>query len=313
MKIMITGATGSLGQELIRILCDDTIISYSRSESKQALLSRKVIKYIGDVRDAKALDDAIKYSCPDVIIHAAALKRIDDLELYPFECVKTNLQGSINLIDSCVNHGVKKCILISTDKACKPINVYGASKFLGERLFTNAALLYDSSKFCSCRYGNVIASTGSFIPLWLDKIKNGEDIPVTDPYCTRFMFSLNEAATFVYDCLMRSEGGEVFVPKLPSYSIVDIIGALENILGKKAKVKVIGLRPGEKIHEDMLNEDELPYTYIENNKLVILPQYGALDYTYSEKYTGQPLNSELHICGNTQVVEEKIRQFLGVK
>jgi UDP-N-acetylglucosamine 4,6-dehydratase len=298
-KILITGGTGSLGKVLThRFEQNNTIIVYSRDEGKQALLPNHLIKVIGDVRDYEKLKETIIRYEPDEIIHTAALKRVDDMEMYPDECVKTNIIGSQNLVNASLYGTVKKCLLISTDKACQPINVYGASKFVAERTFINADHRSKYTKFSICRYGNVIASRGSFIPLWLNKINNDEVIDITDTACTRFLFSLDRAVNFVERSLKRMLGGEVFVPTLNSYKITKVVKALERITNKKAIINISGLRPGEKIHEDMLNIHEMDRTYMKDQDLQILPQYSNKSYGKLEKYYGKPLNSELHTDDN---------------
>ena len=310
MKILITGGAGSLGKILTKKLIDkNEIIVYSRDESKQAELSNDIVKIIGDIRDFDHLNYSLSIHKPDFIIHTASLKRIDDIELYPLESVKTNILGSQNLIRACINNEIKKCIFTSTDKACLNLSVYGATKLIAERLFTNGNLNSTSTRFACVRYGNVLSSTGSFVPLWYKKIKNNQIISVTSKDCSRFLFSLQEASSFVLKCLDRMEGGEVFIPKLNSFYIIDVIYVLEKILNKKAIYNISGMRAGEKIHEDMLNENELRYTYIEDDVLIILPQYGKKTYTYSKKYQGTKLNSSLHI-GDKDMLIKKIRDVI---
>ena len=306
-KILITGGTGSLGKALTKKLLsikNCTIIFFSRDEGKQALLELKddrIIKVIGDIRDYNKLNVTLKIHKPDYIIHTAALKRIDDMEFYPDECIKTNIQGSDNVARAALENDVKKCILVSTDKACQPVNVYGSSKFIAERLFTNYD--YNASTrtiFSSVRYGNVIASRGSFIPLWLEMIKNNETLRVTSEEMTRFLFTLDDAVDAVLGALENSLGGEVFVPQINSYTLPSCIKALETITGKKAKTNITGLRPGEKLHEDMLAKTELPYTYKvpDINLLQIRPQYTNKIYQRWELYNGPEFNSSLYISQN---------------
>jgi UDP-N-acetylglucosamine 4,6-dehydratase len=310
-KVLITGGTGSLGKKLIeKFVNSHYVICYSRDEGKQALLPNNIVKIIGDVRDIQKLDETFRQYQPDYVIHTAALKRVDDMEFHPDECVKTNVMGSSNVANACIRNNVTKCILISTDKACKPINVYGASKFIAERIFINCDIRSSNTTFSACRYGNVIASRGSFIPIWIDKIKNDETVFITDKNCTRFLFTLGQAAGFVTDSLTRSEGGEVFVPKLNSYKILDVLNVLEEVVGKKAKYVETGIRPGEKIHEDMLNDDELPYTHEANGSLVILPQYSLKSYSYENKYHGIGLNSKLHISEDLTALKGLINDSL---
>ena len=277
--ILITGGTGSLGKALIKRLKQfNKIIVYSRDEGKQALIfgdNPKIIRVIGDIRDYEKFNITLKRHKPDCIIHTAALKRIDDMEFYPDECVKTNINGSENVARAALENNIEKCILVSTDKACQPVNVYGSSKFIAERIFTNYDFNSKSTIFSSVRYGNVLASRGSFIPIWMDMVKNGETINVTSEEMTRFLFTLNDAVDTVLGALKNSIGGEVFVPQIDSYTLPSCIKALESIIGKKIQTKIVGLRPGEKLHEDMLAKTELPYTFKVDgiNLLQIRPQY----------------------------------------
>lgn len=315
---LITGGTGSLGQALVQRLLNygAKVVIYSRDEGKQAQIfndERDVVKVIGDIRDYSKLETTLKRFKVDYLIHAAALKRIDDMEFYPDECVKTNINGSDNVARAALAHNVSKCILVSTDKACQPINVYGASKFIAERLFTNHDYTSDSTVFASVRYGNVIASRGSFIPLFIDKLKNREVISVTSEEMTRFLFTLEDAVDTVLGALENAKGGEVFVPQINSYTLPTCIEALEQITGKEAKTKVVGLRPGEKLHEDMLAETELPFTYEVPgmNLLQIRPQYTRRDYQINfDKYTGPHFNSELWVKEDIDEVVTLIKKGL---
>lgn len=302
--ILITGGAGSLG----RVLCEKLhrsgakIIAFSRDEGKHFLLKESIPDIetsIGDIRDFEKINQTCAFHKPDYIIHAAALKRIDDMEMSPDECVKTNIEGSQNVARSALYNNVKKCILISTDKACEPVNVYGSSKFIAERIFTNFDFHNNNSDtiFSSVRYGNVIASRGSFIPLFMDKIKDKKNIDVTSEQMTRFLFTLKDASNAVLNALTHSTGGEVFVPQINSYTLPSCISALEKILGEKAKTRISGLRPGEKLHEDMLSITELPFTYKvpDVDLLQVRPQYTKKTYQDFDKYTGPHFNSELWI------------------
>lgn len=299
--ILITGGTGSLGKALIkRLLNNNNIIVYSRDEGKQALSfghNPNIIRVIGDIRDYDKLNVTLQRHKPDYIIHTAALKRIDDMEFYPDECVKTNINGSENVAKAALNNNIKKCILVSTDKACQPVNVYGSSKFIAERIFTNYDYNSNSTVFASVRYGNVIASRGSFVPLFMDWIKNNQTIKVTSEEMTRFLFTLEDAVDAVLGTLNNAQGGEVFVPQIDSYTLPTCIKALESITGKTANTELIGLRPGEKLHEDMLAETELPFTYqVPNiNLLQIRPQYTNRTHQDFKKYNGPHFNSALWV------------------
>jgi UDP-N-acetylglucosamine 4,6-dehydratase/5-epimerase len=315
--ILITGGTGSLGQALIKRLKQfNKIIVYSRDEGKQALLfgdNPEIIRVIGDIRDYDKLNITLQRHKVDYIIHTAALKRIDDMEFHPDECVKTNIAGSENVARAALENNVKKCILVSTDKACQPVNVYGSSKFIAERIFTNYDFYSTSTIFSSVRYGNVIASRGSFIPLWTDLVNNNQVLKITSTEMTRFLFTLEDAVDAVLGTLNNALGGEVFVPQINSYTLPTCVKALETILGKKAKTKVIGLRPGEKLHEDMLAKTELDFTYEVPgiNLLQIRPQYTNKTHQNWEKYDGPEFNSALWVKEDINEVVELIQE--GIK
>ena len=300
--VFITGGTGSLGRALINHIKQMgwRIIVYSRDEGKQALYfgnDPEITRIIGDIRDIEKLKTSMLLHKPDYVIHTAALKRVDDMEFHPDECVKTNIKGSENVAIAALCSNVKKCILISTDKACQPVNVYGSSKFIAERIFTNFDYNSDSTIFASVRYGNVIASRGSFIPAWKKLIENQEPIKVTSMECSRFLFTLKDAVYTVLGALSSAQGGEVFIPKINSYSMNTVIGAMKLVCGvDHIDHQLIGMRPGEKIHEDMLAQTELPFTYEVNNKLLVVkPQYTRKSHTYDLKYHGDHFNSSLHL------------------
>ena len=314
--ILITGGTGSLGQALIKRLKQaNKIIIYSRDEGKQALIfgnNPEIIRVIGDIRDYDKLNVTLQRHKVDYIIHTAALKRIDDMEIHPDECVKTNIHGSENVARAALENNVKKCILVSTDKACQPVNVYGSSKFIAERIFTNYDYNSKSTIFSSVRYGNVIASRGSFIPLFMDWINSDKHIRVTSKEMTRFLFTLDDAVDAVLGALKNAHGGEVFVPQINSYTLPTCIKALEKITNKSAVTVITGLRPGEKLHEDMLAETELPFTYqVPNiNLLQIRPQYTNKIYQDWEKYNGPHFNSELWVKEDIKELVELINNGL---
>ena len=313
-KILITGGTGSLGKAIIKYFkqyCNCNIIVYSRDEGKQALTfgnDLSIKRVIGDIRDFEKLNTTISIHKPDYVIHTGALKRVDDMEFYPDECVKTNIQGSENVARASLLNNVKKCILVSTDKACQPINVYGSSKFIAERIFTNYDYNSNSTIFASVRYGNVIASRGSFIPLWMDLLNKGQGIKVTSMECTRFLFTLSDAVDTVLNSLFYAEGGEVFIPKIKSFKMSTVIESVRKIMEiNEINHKVIGMRPGEKFHEDMLAKTELDFTYEVSDKLLtVLPQY-----TNSKKYKGLEFNSSLHNNNNVVDLVEIIKRGLN--
>ena len=315
--ILITGGTGSLGKALIKKLktINCKIIVYSRDEGKQALIfgnNPDIIRVIGDIRDYEKLNVTLRRHKPDYIIHTAALKRIDDMEFYPDECVKTNINGSENVARAALENNIKKCILVSTDKACQPVNVYGSSKFIAERIFTNYDYNSNSTIFSSVRYGNVLASRGSFIPIWMEMVKNKEVIKVTSEEMTRFLFTLDDAVSTVLGALVNSVGGEVFVPQINSYTLPSCIKALELITGEKIKTELIGLRPGEKLHEDMLAKTELPYTFKVDgiNLLQIRPQYTNKTFQSFKKYQGPEFNSSLYVSDDVHEIKDLIMRGL---
>jgi len=323
--ILITGGTGSLGRAIIQCLkkYDCKIIVYSRDEGKQALYfgqDKSIIKVIGDVRDYEQLVKAFRLHKPNYVIHTAALKRIDDMEYYPEECVKTNIQGSINVANACIETMVDKCILVSTDKACVPINVYGASKFTAERLFSNFDYNSPHTIFSSVRYGNVIASRGSFIPLWMDLLSQGKDINVTSLDCTRFLFTLEDAVNTVLSSLINSIGGEVFIPYFDSFDMETIIDALSQMTNKEIKHNIVGMRPGEKLHEDMIAKTELAFTYHSkfldgfntehcNQLLCVIPQYSNKLYDLP-KYNGPEFNSGMFLKHDVDYLTKLINKGL---
>ena len=319
-KILITGGTGSLGKALIKQIkkIGWKIIVYSRDEGKQALAfgsDPEIIRVIGDVRDLTKLDTTMRLHKPDYVIHAAALKRVDDMEFHPDECIKTNVLGSQNVATAALANNVEKCILISTDKACQPINVYGSSKFIAERIFTNFDYNSETTIFSSVRYGNVIASRGSFIPLWMEKVKNNEEIPITSFECSRFLFTLDDAVFTVLSSLVKAQGGEVFIPKISSYNLETVLKSVKSLVGvNETKTVINGMRPGEKIHEDMLAKTELPFTYeVDEDLLVVVPQYTNKIHSYDRKYEGKEFNSLLHLDDNVENLKEIIEEGIEIE
>lgn len=276
--ILITGGTGYLGQALteeilkqkpksIRIFSRDEVKHYKFQEK---FANSKIIRnFLGDVRDYERLLRATRQV--DIVIHAAALKRLDLLEYNVEESIKTNILGTLNVVNACLENKVEKAIMISTDKACSPVNTYGACKFVSERIFSESNYSKGDIRtiFTTVRYGNVLESTGSVIPFFTEKILNGKYIPLTDPRMTRFIISPQEAVNLVLNALECGVGGEVFIPKLPSFKIIDLIEILKTKYHSNNKVKIIGLRPGEKIHELMINNSEIPRTYDYKNLYVI--------------------------------------------
>lgn len=261
-RILITGGTGFIGRALIEGILPYNpveIVVFSRDEVKHYKLleqfkDRRIKSQLGDVRDYSAIYNATKGM--DIVIHAAALKRIDMIESHVYESVQTNVIGSLHVVRACRENNIPKALLVSTDKACLPINAYGGCKFVAEKLFTNSEC--DTTVFSVVRYGNVLQSTGSVIPFFCEKIKNKEAVPLTDEAMTRFFISKEQAVELIFKALLYGTGGQVFVPQLPAFKIIDLIKVLQEKLGNKTDIVLVGLRPGEKIHEAMINITEVP-------------------------------------------------------
>lgn len=280
--VLITGGTGFLGRSLTKeILKHDprSIRIFSRDEFKHHKFQEefsehkaKIRSLIGNVRDYERLRKAMQGV--DIVIHAAALKRLDILEYNVQESIKTNVIGTVNVVNACLDEEVERALFVSTDKACSPVNTYGACKFVGERIFTESNFNKGARKtiFTVVRYGNVLESTGSVIPFFTSKIKAGEKIPLTDPRMTRFIISPEQAVQLVFNALKYSIGGEVFVPQLPAFKVTDLIDILKRKHSANNAIENIGLRPGEKIHELMINAAEIPRTYSFDNMYVITSQ-----------------------------------------
>ena len=276
--ILITGGTGSFGKHLVQTLLETRrprkVIVYSRDELKQFQMAQRFdpkvhpcLRYfIGDVRDADRLEEAFRGV--DVVIHAAALKQVPTAEYNPFEAIKTNILGAQNVIQAAIKQGAKRVVALSTDKAANPINLYGATKLCSDKLFVagNSMSPPSGPRFSVVRYGNVVGSRGSVIPFFLSKRGSGV-IPVTDERMTRFSITLRQGVEFVLRCAERMHGGEIFVPKLPSYRILDVVEAV----APGAKVEAVGIRPGEKIHEVMVPADESWHTLEFDDHFVIQP------------------------------------------
>ena len=277
-KILITGGTGSLGQSLTRHLLQknvDTIRIFSRNESKQiemeSSFNDKRLRFLlGDVRDIERLNRA--FEDVDIVFHAAALKHVPVIEYNPFESIKTNVIGSQNVINACLENDVSKAICIGTDKAVSPLNTYGATKLLMEKLFVSASNYLNEerhkTKFIALRYGNVLGSSGSVIPKFIEQIKNKQKITITDPNMTRFSITMDEALNFIVRATELSKGSEIFLPKLRAYTISDVKAALFELLDHTGE-KVIGIRPGEKIDEVLISTDEIRHGWEYENMYMI--------------------------------------------
>ena len=269
-KILITGGTGSLGQALTKRLLNydvDAIRIFSRNENEQVKMASKLndprLRFlIGDIRDINRLERAMEDV--DIVFHAAALKHVPIVEYNPFEAVQTNILGSQNVINASLKEDVEICVCIGTDKAVSPLNTYGATKLLMEKLFITASNYLNpdrhKTKFLAVRYGNVLGSNGSVIPKISEQIKSGEKITITDPKMTRFNITMKEALDLIERATKNGNGGEVFIPKLVAYKLSDLKNALCDIFNKQIEEEIISVRPGEKFHETLINLDELRNT-----------------------------------------------------
>jgi UDP-N-acetylglucosamine 4,6-dehydratase (inverting) len=299
-SILVTGATGSFGRAFIQTVLQRwpsvrRLVVFSRDELKQFEMSQTLSEqqypalryFIGDVRDADRLRRA--FEGIDVVIHAAALKQVPAAEYNPFECIKTNILGAQNVIEACLDTGVQRVVALSTDKAAAPINLYGATKLCSDKLFVAANNIKGARdlRFSVVRYGNVMGSRGSVIPFFVNKRGEGE-LPITDPRMTRFNISLQEGVEMVLWALERAWGGEIFVPKIPSYRITDVAQAV----APDAAQKVVGIRPGEKLHEEMITPSDAPHTVDMGPYFAILPPGGSYSVEeYCEANRARPVQA----------------------
>ena len=299
--ILVTGGTGSFGKKFIKILLSKyqpkKVIVYSRDELKQfemgQVFNDKCMRYfIGDVRDKERLMLAMKGV--DYVVHAAALKQVPAAEYNPMECIKTNINGAQNVIDAPIANNVKKVIALSTDKAANPINLYGATKLASDKLFTAANNIVGEgeTRFAVVRYGNVVGSRGSVVPFFKGLIERGAtELPITDERMTRFWLKLEDGVEFVLKNFQRMQGGEIFIPKIPSMRILDLAKAI----APNAKIKVIGIRPGEKLHEVMCPSD-LYYETVEfPDHFVIKP---SIEFARKIDYTTNALGEHGHMVAD---------------
>ncbi|TFD81604.1 UDP-N-acetylglucosamine 4,6-dehydratase (inverting) [Cryobacterium sp. Sr8] len=283
-SILITGGTGSLGKALIAELLASgdvrRLVIFSRDELKQLEVRRmfnddsRLRFFIGDIRDKDRLRRALHGI--DYVIHAAALKQVDTAEYNPSEYVATNVEGSQNVIDASIDSGVKRVVALSTDKASSPINLYGATKLVADRLFISSnhyAAGYDT-RFSVVRYGNVMGSRGSIVPAWRALAARGESLPITDKRMTRFWITLQQAVQFVLDALDNMTGGELYVPRIPSVRITDLAEAV----APGAAMHEIGIRPGEKLHEEMIAPDDSRRTLLLGSRYLVMPHIGGWGY-----------------------------------
>jgi UDP-N-acetylglucosamine 4,6-dehydratase len=301
--VLITGGTGSFGKKLTRILLDEykpaKIIIFSRDELKQHEMraagfdAPNLRFFIGDVRDESRLKRA--FEGVDIVVHAAALKQVPACEYNPMEAIKTNILGSGNVIDAALDAGVERVVALSTDKAVNPVNLYGATKLAAEKLFiqSNSYAGGRKTRFSCVRYGNVVGSRGSVVPVFLKQRDNGE-ITITDDRMTRFWISLEQGVRFVIRCAEQMYGGEVFVPKIPSMTITELAKAI----APNAKVNVIGIRPGEKLHEVLISEDEARTT-VEMDDMYVVQPAEALWFGHAWEKQGKLITNEFRYASNT--------------
>jgi len=292
--VLVTGGTGSFGKKFTRILLDEfqprKIIIFSRDELKQHEMQvggfndERLRYFIGDVRDRERLIRAM--TGVDIVVHAAALKQVPACEYNPMEAIKTNIMGTANVVEAAIDARVKKVLTVSTDKAVSPANLYGATKLAAEKLTiqSNAYAGDGATRFSCVRYGNVVGSRGSVVPLFLKQRSNGK-VTITDDRMTRFWLSLEQGVRFVIHCIEQMEGGEVFVPKIPSTKVTDLAHAI----APEAELEIIGIRPGEKLHEMLISQDEARNT-VELDKMFVVQPAEAIWFGYSWQDKGKILD-----------------------
>ncbi len=320
-SILVTGGTGSFGTAFLKHCLERyrprRLIVFSRDELKQSELSQALGTtdpgclrfFIGDVRDRDRLEMAMRGV--DLVVHAAALKQVTAAEYNPFECIQTNVIGAENVVHGAIRAGVKKVIALSTDKAASPINLYGASKLASDKIFTAANHLSGGHepRFAVVRYGNVLNSRGSVVPVFARLLADGAtSLPITDPRMTRFCITLQQAVDFVVSCLDLMRGGEVFVPKIPSMSILDVARAL----GPAADHRIVGIRPGEKLHETLITSDDARATRDLGDRFVIEPSFAVWDRT-RDGGAGTPVGEDFHYASDTNdawLSAEDLRRLL---
>jgi UDP-N-acetylglucosamine 4,6-dehydratase/5-epimerase len=284
--VLITGGTGSFGRKMVQTLLSDfdpkKIIILSRDELKQYEMRGELEEmfpadklsrlrfFLGDVRDRNRLE--LAFRSVDIVIHAAALKQVPAAEYNPSECIATNITGAENVVAACLSNRVQRVVALSTDKACSPINLYGATKLASDKIFVAANNLAGDigTRFCVVRYGNVVGSRGSVVPFFKRLLAQGaKELPITDDRMTRFWISLDQGVAFVLSCLELSQGGEIFVPKIPATLVTDLATAM----APKVKQTIVGIRPGEKLHEMMISSDDSRSTFELDDRYVIEPEF----------------------------------------
>jgi UDP-N-acetylglucosamine 4,6-dehydratase/5-epimerase len=315
--VLITGGTGSFGKKFTKILLKEKqpkkVIIFSRDELKQhemqtmGLDQPNLRYFIGDVRDRERLVRAMHGV--DIVVHAAALKQVPACEYNPMEAIKTNINGSSNVVEAALDSGVKKVLTLSTDKAVNPVNLYGATKLAAEKLTvqSNTYAAGTATRYSCVRYGNVVGSRGSVVPVFLKQRKSGK-VTITDERMTRFWLSLEQGVRFVIHCIERMEGGEVFVPKIPSMNVIDLAKAI----APHAEFSIIGIRPGEKLHEVLISEDEARNTVEREHMFVVKPPETL--WARSLQYAGEPLPDGFRYSSdkNTQWLDlDGIKKFVA--
>ncbi|MBL8080113.1 MAG: UDP-N-acetylglucosamine 4,6-dehydratase (inverting) [Anaerolineales bacterium] len=316
--VLVTGGTGSFGKKFTKTLLEEKqpkkIIIFSRDELKQHEMqvggyNHESLRYfIGDIRDRERLVRAMHGV--DIVVHAAALKQVPACEYNPMEAIKTNIMGTANVVEAALDAGVKKVLTVSTDKAVSPANLYGATKLAAEKLTiqSNAYAGGSATRFSCVRYGNVVGSRGSIVPLFL-KQRAGGKITVTDNRMTRFWLSLEQGVRFVIDCIEQMEGGEVFIPKIPSTKVIDLAQAI----APQAEINIIGIRPGEKLHEMLISEDEARHT-IELDKMFVVQPAEATWFGYSWQAKGKVLKEGFYYSSdnNTEWLDlDGIKKYIA--
>ena len=312
--ILLTGGTGSFGRAFTKIALQyepKVIRIYSRDEFKQSEMQREFndgrLRFLlGDVRDARRLHRAT--NGVDIIVHTAAIKQVPVAEYNPIECIATNINGAVNIIDAAINNSVEKVIAISSDKACAPANLYGATKMVMEKLLVQANVYSKHTRFSCVRYGNVVGSRGSIIPVFKEQVKTGI-VTITDKRMTRFWITLEQGVMFVLNCLDMMRGGEVFIPKIPSMRITDLI----KIIAPNARLKEIGIRPGEKLHESLITEDEARHAKEFEDYFVIQPEFMYWTEDTYWDLTGNKLPENFKYSSNTNpswLTKDKLGEIL---
>ncbi len=318
-SILVTGGTGSFGHTFVPMTLarfnPRRLIVFSRDEMKQWEMAKRfgsderVRFFIGDVRDKSRLSRALKGV--DYVVHAAATKIVPTAEYNPFECVKTNILGAMNLIDTCIDQGVKRVVALSTDKASSPINLYGATKLTSDKLFIagNSYAGADYTEFSVVRYGNVMGSRGSIIPFFLSLV--GENVlPITDTRMTRFMISVEQGVELVWHAFADMVGGEIYVKKIPSMKVTDIARAI----APDARHEIVGIRPGEKLHEQMIGFEDAPYTYEYPDHFKVLPAINGWNTDPRRIANGKLVHPDFTYCSDSNkewMSVEALRDWIG--